>query len=368
MVNYKDLIAFNDPLIPPIDSQSNAIYTNTKQDILLPKIDRQIPTPQSEVVQPNENHTTIDNWNIRKVLAGAHQGWVRALEIDPVTNQWFVSGGTDSVIKVWDLATLNLRATITGHIMAVRALKVSQRSPYLFSGAEDKTVRCFDLERSNSPLGCEIRKYHGHLGGVYSLALHPELDILFTGGSDSVIRVWDIRSRTEVMTLTGHSNDISAIIASESDPQIISSSMDQTIRLWDLRKQTTELTISQHSKSIRLMIDHPTESTFVSGDSLGKIKQWVLPQGDLLNEFGSSSGVINTLAINPAINCLFTGFDNGNFEVYDYVSGNILQQGQTQPLPGSQQLAILTSAFDLSGLRLLTGESDHSIKIWGQDD
>ena len=63
------------------------------------------------------------------------------------------------------------------------------------------------------------------------------------------------------------------------------------------------------------MKSHPKEATFVSGDSNGEIKQWLLPKGELLNEFGTSqllpnqrdnSRIINTLAINPVTNTLFS--------------------------------------------------------------
>ncbi|KAK6460148.1 WD40-repeat-containing domain protein [Scheffersomyces coipomensis] len=252
--------------------------------------------------------------------------------------------------------------------MAVRAMAISSKYPYLFSGSEDKTVRCWDLERSNSPSGAQIRDYHGHVGGIYSMALHPELDLLFTGGKDAVVRVWDLRSRSDIMVLTGHRSDISSVVAQTSDPQVITSSMDGTIRLWDLRKQSTALTITQHTKSIRSMVLHPQEMTMCSGDTNGNLKQWLLPGGQLLNEFGNPDDgkIINTLSINPATNVLFAGYDDGKVEFYDYIEGNLLQSDSTAPVTGSNESAIYASTFDMSGLRLITCEGDKSIKVWGE--
>lgn len=386
MVTYKELIEIDDPIVPPEDTLSNALYTNTKMEYALRgskrlanEIEQVEQTSTTEVIsQPNKEETddldiqkhtgsrNTSQYQLLRVIVGAHEGWVRSLVVDPLSNKWFVSGSSDSTIKVWDLANSDCKAIITGHIMAVRCLEVSKRFPYLFSGSEDKEVKCFDLERTNSPLGCEIRNYHGHLGGVYAMSLHPELDILFTGGRDTVVRVWDIRSRAEIMTLTGHKGDITSIIANEMDPQIITSSTDGTIRLWDIRNQKTELTITQHSKSIRLMIQHPSESTFCSGDTLGNIKQWIFPQGDLLNEFKGDKGIINTMSINRTNNHLFTGYDNGNYEIYDYITGNLLETSKTIPSAGTSDSSIYCSKYDMLGLRLLTGESDHCIKIWGE--
>lgn len=111
-------------------------------------------------------------------------------------------------LQVWDLASGQLKLTLTGHINSIRGLEVSPRHPYLFSAAEDKKVLCtyardsmartcvrvadvlyvcaigWDLEYNKV-----IRSYHGHLSGVFSLKIHPTLDVLVTGGRDAVARV-----------------------------------------------------------------------------------------------------------------------------------------------------------------------------------
>lgn len=396
MVSYKELFNIDDTdLIVPSDTLSEAVYDNSKLDYIFQNVNRrnrdevedesiniqtQLPKQQKQPIskdmsevdskQVSEIRPDSDSrWKLLRVMAGAHQGWVRSCTVDPVTNKWFVTGSSDSTIKIWDLASLNLKATITGHIMGVRSLAVSSRYPYLFSGSEDKTVKCWDLERTNSLLGCQIRNYHGHVGGIYAMALHPELDLLFTGGRDSVIRVWDLRSRTEIMVLSGHRSDITSIASQIGDPQVITSSMDATIRLWDIRKTTTQLALTHHSKSIRLMAMHPQEMTMCSGDTSGNLKEWLLPGGELLNEFGHSgeNKIINTLSINPSNNTLFSGYDDGRMEFYDYVSGNLLQSDATTPVTGSTESAIYASTFDMLGLRLITCEGDKSIKIWGEE-
>ncbi|KAG7195033.1 pre-mRNA-splicing factor prp46 [Scheffersomyces spartinae] len=383
----KKLAGHRKDLLPPTDELSEATYKSVRLDYLtrLPSsqgssgdidtatslvADVNIDEDADEVANINTDMIPSSNdiqWELQRVMASAHDGWVRSVAMDPVTNDWFVTGGSDAAIKVWDLTTLKLKAVISGHILGVRSLAVSPRYPYLFSGSEDKTVRCWDLERTHAPEGCQIRDYHGHVGGIYTMSLHPELDLLFTGGRDQVIRVWDIRSRTEVMTLLGHSSDITSIESQIGDPQIISSSMDSTIRLWDLRKQSTLLTLTHHTKSIRLMKLHPKEATMCSGDSNGNFKQWLSsPGGELLSEFTSTnelSRIINSVSINPN-NVLFAGFDDGTLEFYNYVSGKLIQRTKSIPSPGSRDSAIYDSTFDMSGSRLITCEGDKSIKIW----
>src|SRR6202021_1022965 len=123
------------------------------------------------------------------LINSGHLGWVRTVAVEP-GNQWFCTGAGDRIIKIWDLASGELKLSLTGHISTVRGLAVSPRHPYLFSCGEDKVstrclllvsgslylrysefsqmVKCWDLEANKV-----IRHYHGHLSGVYSLSLHP---------------------------------------------------------------------------------------------------------------------------------------------------------------------------------------------------
>jgi pleiotropic regulator 1 len=78
-------------------------------------------------------------WKLMRVLSG-HLGWVRCVAVDP-TNEWFATGSADRTIKIWDLASGQLKLTLTGHIHTVRGLAISHRHPYLFSVAEDKMVK-----------------------------------------------------------------------------------------------------------------------------------------------------------------------------------------------------------------------------------
>jgi WD40 repeat protein len=78
-------------------------------------------------------------WKLARVISG-HLGWVRSVAVEP-GNKWFATGAGDRVIKIWDLASGELKLSLTGHISTVRGLAVSSRHPYLFSCGEDKVRR-----------------------------------------------------------------------------------------------------------------------------------------------------------------------------------------------------------------------------------
>lgn len=58
------------------------------------------------------------------------------------------------------MATSKLKLSLTGHISTVRGLVVSPRHPYLFSCAEDKTVKCWDLEYNKVTAIIQVEKHN----------------------------------------------------------------------------------------------------------------------------------------------------------------------------------------------------------------
>lgn len=302
-------------------------------------------------------------WKLTKIING-HLGWVRCLAVEPVDNEWFVTGSNDTTLKVWDLSTGHLKLTLSGHAMTVRDVCISKRHPYMFSASDDKLVKCWDLEKNTA-----IRDYYGHLSGVHTVDIHPTLDLVVTGGRDSVVKLWDIRSRTAVTTLVGHKAPIQKVKCLPMDPQVISCSTDASVRLWDIVAGKSMKVLTHHKRSVRSIAVHPTEFSMASACT-DDIRSWKLPEGNLLTNFQSqSTGIVNSLSVNED-DVLFAGGDGGVMCFYDYKSGHLYQSFDTVKMTGSldSEKGILASCFDQTGLRLITGEVDKSIKIWKQDE
>lgn len=295
-----------------------------------------------------------------RVLSG-HLGWVRSIAVDP-SNEWFATGAADRTIKIWDLASGTLKLTLTGHIETVRGIVISDRHPYMFSCGEDKSVKCWDLETNKV-----IKDYHGHLSAVYCIAMHPTLDIIITGGRDSSARVWDIRTRREIHILEGHKNTVACIGTQATDPQIITGAYDSTVRTWDLAAGKTLAILTHHKKSIRALTLHPNEYSFATA-SADNVKKWKLPEASFIQNFSGHNAIINAVAVNSD-NVAVTGGDNGSMHFWDWKTGYNFQQLQTIPQVGSldSEAGIHALSFDHSGSRLITCETDKTIKIWKED-
>ena len=88
-----------------------------------------------------------------------------------------------------------------------------------------------------------------------------------------------------------------------------------------------------------------------------------------MQNFEGHNSVINSLCVNED-NVLFSGGDNGSVAFWDWKTGHRFQYEDSIAQPGSldAESGIMSAMFDQTGLRLVTGEADKTIKVWRQDE
>ena len=126
--------------LDPTKYSNNALHANENKSTALKQFKLNLPT-SLPLKQKPKLHAP---WKLYRVISG-HYGWVRCIALDPL-NKFFVTGSSDRMLKVWDLASGALKLSLTGHVHTVRGVVLSARHPYMFSCGEDNQVKCWDLE------------------------------------------------------------------------------------------------------------------------------------------------------------------------------------------------------------------------------
>ncbi len=96
------------------------------------------------------------------------------------------SGGDDKTIKLWDLTTGQLRATLSGHGAALGSLAFSADGKTLYSAGG--TVKFWDLASNEVRLSLEVP------GGAGSITLSPDDKTLAIVGGDGTVGLRDARN------------------------------------------------------------------------------------------------------------------------------------------------------------------------------
>ncbi|BGP12312.1 hypothetical protein JCM10213_002584 [Rhodosporidiobolus nylandii] len=114
-----------------------------------------------------------------------------------VGGKYLVSGGTDEIIKVWDLRRRkevgSLEGDTTGTLTCMRF--VPQRN-MLLAASSDSTISLYRVRD-----WVLLRGLKGHKGRVNSIDAHPDGRVALSVGQDKMLRMWDLVAGKSVATM-----------------------------------------------------------------------------------------------------------------------------------------------------------------------
>ena len=166
-----------------------------------------------------------------------HESSVNSVAFSPDGNT-LASGSYDETIKLWDVATGTLKATLEGHTSWVYRVAFSPDGNTLASGSYDETIKLWDVATGSLKSTLE-----GHTSWVYSVAFSPDGNTLASGSYDETIKLWDVATGTLKTTLEGQVPVWS--VAFSPDGKTVAGGSDDTIKLWDVATGTLKTTLAK---------------------------------------------------------------------------------------------------------------------------
>lgn len=239
----------------------------------------------------------------------------------------------------------------TGHSGSVHAVAFSADGKVLASGGGDSMVKLWDLAT-----GHELRTLAGHSGEVFSLAFSRDGQILASGSLDQTVKLWDLAAGRELHTLEGHSNTVFSVVFSQDGKILVSSSSDQTIRFWEVGTGKLLRTLTDDA-GVFLVALTPDGNMLASTTHGKGIKLWDVASGrstrtlEPLSEFRS-------IEFSPDSKTLATGGKDKTVKLLNVATGRAFRT-----LTGHSD-AVESIQFNADGTRLVTGSWDKTVKVW----
>ncbi|MEA5596168.1 serine/threonine-protein kinase [Rivularia sp. UHCC 0363] len=249
------------------------------------------------------------------------------------------------------LENASLSYVLNGHKNVIRSIIFSSDSQTLFSGANDKTIRIWNLQNRS------LQSHLSEPGEWIVLARTLDGKTLASGSSDKTIKIWNLETGRKQNVIKAHSDLINSLSINQEENLLVSCSRDKTIKIWQLDDGKLIKTLSENAGFVYTAKISPDGKFIASGGSDKVIKIWQLDTG-LLQKLSGSPGFVRAIAISSSLQILASGGFGTVINLWNLRTGQIQQR-----LEGHNGM-IQTLAISPNGETLISGSDDRTIKIW----
>jgi hypothetical protein len=211
---------------------------------------------------------------------------VTALAFSPDGQELFVSGYHE--VTVWSPADGRLVRRISNVGQRTYALDFSPDGTLLAVGSGTPgrlgEVRLFDSA------GRLMKVLGWGRDVVFDVAFSPLGDQLAAASADSTVRVYEIPSGEQNLTITSHSDWVTAICWNSEGTRLLTASRDETAKVFDAETGRLLLTYAGHSQPVQAVAFHPNDKQAFSGAADHKIHLWSLTDAKKAADLGSFGG------------------------------------------------------------------------------
>ena len=259
-------------------------------------------------------------------------------------------------LKLFDVASSDLRLTLEGHEHRVFCCAFSPNGAMIVSASHDKTLKLW-----NAASGALIRTLCGHMRRVWSCAFSPDGRSICSGSSDKSLKIWDAGTGVCQHTLRGHTSFVPCCAYSADGATVLSSGDHNTFKLWSVATGACIRIFNGHTEFVWSCCFSPADGNIVlscSGDET--LKLWDASTGECRRTLIGNTGPVRLLrcAFSPNGNVVLSCGRDLTTKLWDTTTGAC-----TATLKGHKAL-VCCCAFSSDGAIIASGDIAGELKLW----
>ncbi len=189
------------------------------------------------------------DWRLLRTLTG-HNGAVLHAVFSHDSRR-VLTASRDKTARIWNAAIGQSLAVLAGHDWAVLHAAFSANDQWVVTGSADNSAIVWKLDQ-NQP--AKVHHLKAHTAGVTSVAFSPEPEPtrILTGSEDYSAILWDAKTGQEVLTLQGHSQEVTSVAFAPDGRSALTGSRDGTAILWlttDWKRPDDQLAVGKTAAS-----------------------------------------------------------------------------------------------------------------------
>ncbi len=197
------------------------------------------------------------------------------------------AAGADRAIRIWEVASGKLQATIEDHADWIFDLAFSPDGKRLASASRDKTCKVFDVAKKES-----LITFPGHAQTVYTVGFSPDGKTVASGGEDNQVRLWaPDNDGKAIRAIGGFGGPVFRLQYHAEGKEIVACGGDKTVRVVDPSNGKMLRTLSGHNDWVYTFALSSDGQTLASGSWDGEVRFWNLADGKGLRTIIAAPGL-----------------------------------------------------------------------------